>query len=183
MTVRAYEVDGTQILVPQRLDPEHAQQEAAETAAASRTPTGTLVAGDEPFLEALQREPADRQPPLRRLYDWAAALQHQGLVRLATYFGKRGEVTLLPRLQPDNAGLVTVWNWNGTAFLSIWRSVFERRAPDSIATAEQLITAIPLGKGNTVTEVSDQLLEALTGAYREATQRVERATHEHPTRS
>lgn len=184
ITVTSYDVAGTQILVPQRIDPEHVQQETAEPAERSRAATGTLIAGGEPFLAALQREPADRQPPLRRLHDWAVSLQDQGLARLATYFGKRGEVTLLPRLQPGNAGLVTIWNWNGTGYLSVWRSVFERRAPESIATVERLIAPVPLGKGNTVTQVSDQLLDALTQAYRSAAQgAVTPSTGEPPTES
>jgi hypothetical protein len=168
ITVTSYDVDGTQILVPQRVDPERVQQEPGEPPERPHGATGTLIAGGEPFLGVVQREPADRQPPLRRLHDWAVSLQNQGLVRLFTYFGKRGEVTLLPRLQPDNVGLVTIWNWNGTGYLSVWRSVFERRAPESIATVERLIAPVPLGKGNTVNQISDQLLDALTQAYRAA---------------
>jgi hypothetical protein len=179
ITVTSYDVDGTQILVPQRIDPEHVQQEMVEPAERSQAATGTLIAGGEPFLAAVQREPADRQPPLRRLHDWAVSLQDQRLARLATYFGKRGEVTLLPRLQPDNAGLVTIWNWNGTGFLSVWRSVFERRAPESIPLVERLIAPVPLGKGNTVNQVTDELLDALTQAYRTAA----RGSAEPPTGS
>ena len=97
---------------------------------------------------------------------------------------KRGEVTLLPRLQPDNAGLVTVWNWNGAGFLSVWRSVFDRRAPEAIATVERLIAPVPLGKGNTVNQVSEQLLDALTQAYRTAARGpVEPTTSEPPSGS
>jgi hypothetical protein len=170
--------------VPQRVDPEHVQLEPAEPAERPRSATGTLIAGGEPFLAALQREPADRQPSLRRLYDWAVSLQDQGLARLFTYFGKRGEITLLPRLQPDNAGLVTIWNWNGTGFLSVWRSVFERRAPESIVAVERLIAPVPLGKGNSVNHISDELLDALSQAYRTAARRPSTsATSEPPTGS
>src|SRR5947209_10276633 len=50
--------------------------------------------------------------------------------------------------------------------LQFWRSVFERRAPKSLASIEQSFT--PIKQGNTVHEVSDELLNALTAAYREA---------------
>jgi hypothetical protein len=50
----------------------------------------------------------------------------------------------------------------------MWRSVFERRAPKSIERVESLIAPIPLGKGNSITDVSDDLLAALYDAYVEA---------------
>ena len=73
---------------------------------------------------------------------------------------------LLPLLVADNVGLVTVCNNNWTVYLQFWRSVFERRAPQSLAHIEQSFT--PIKQGNTVREVSDELLEALTMAYKEA---------------
>jgi hypothetical protein len=51
------------------------------------------------------------------------------LVRLGTYRGKNGMTTLLPRLAGDDAGLVSIYCDNGSAYLQFWRSVFERRAP------------------------------------------------------
>jgi hypothetical protein len=73
------------------------------------------------------------------------------------------------RLRPEQAGLATVWNRNGQAFLSLWRTVFERRAPDSIEPVEAELGQVPLGKGNVITDVTDNLLRLLTTAYREAT--------------
>ena len=110
----------------------HVQPDVADAWTAEARPRAERhpPAGEEGGARVVaEREPADRQPPLRRLYAWATSLQDEGLARLLTYFGKRGEVTLLPRLQPDNAGLVTVWNFNGAGYLSVWRSVFERSAP------------------------------------------------------
>jgi hypothetical protein len=76
-------------------------------------------------------------------------------------------MSLLPRLRADNSGLVTIYNYAGVASLQFWRSVFERRAPESLPRVEQA-APVPVGQGNTTPEVSDELLEALTGAYREA---------------
>ena len=73
---------------------------------------------------------------------------------------------LLPLLVADNVGLVTVCNNHWPVSLHFWRSVFERRAPQSLAHIEQSVT--PIKQGNTVREVSDELLEALTMAYKEA---------------
>lgn len=170
ITVAHYELDGTRVLVPQRVDPERFEADRAFSPerVRRRDGHGTLVPGGEAFLEALERLPPDRQPALRRLYDWAIGLEREGLAGLSTYFGKRGEVTLLPRLRPEQAGLATVWNRNGQAFLSLWRTVFERRAPDSIEPLEAELGQVPLGKGNVITDVTDNLLRLLTSAYREA---------------
>lgn len=127
-----------------------------------------MVRGGEAFLEVLERLPQDRQLALRRLHEWAAGLEREGLADLSTYFGKRGEVTLLPRLRPEQTGLATVWNRNGQALLSLWRTVFERRAPDSIEPVEAELSQVPLGKGNVITDVTDNLLRLLTSAYQEA---------------
>src|SRR5438067_10954212 len=72
---------------------------------------------------------------------------------------------LVPTSFPG-AGLVSIYNNNGSAYLQFWRSVFERRAPSALARIEASI--MPIKQGNTTHEVSDALLEALTEAYREA---------------
>ncbi len=90
-------------------------------------------------------------------------------VKLFTYAGvNRNRFTLLPRLITENAGLVTVWNDNGRPYLSFWRGVFERRAPNSIAKVEEAAD-LKIGQGNVTSEVSQALLDALHQAYREAT--------------
>lgn len=68
--------------------------------------------------------------------------------------------------QADNAGLVSIYNNNGAAYLQFWRSVFERRAPKNLARIEQSI--MPIKQGNSTREVNDELLDALTSAYKEA---------------
>jgi hypothetical protein len=52
--------------------------------------------------------------------------------------------------------------------VSFWRSVFERRAPNSIESVEKIIAPTPLGAGTSVKQVSEELLDALETAYREA---------------
>jgi hypothetical protein len=74
---------------------------------------------------------------LQRLTDWAIALQAH-LVKLGTYHGKRGILTLLPQLLVENVGLVSIYNTNGIASLQFWRSVFERRAPQSLPRVESI---------------------------------------------
>lgn len=166
ITISAYTVNGSQILVPQRVEAEP-QRKAAETTLPIRLQgEGRLVEGADDFVASIDTVPASSRVLLRKLSDWAIALEQARLVKLYTYHGKAGILTLLPRLQIDNAGLVSIYNNNGSAYLQFWRSVFERRAPNTLARIEASNTAIK--QGNTTREVSDALLEALTEAYREA---------------
>lgn len=171
VTVAAYEIGGRRVLVPQRVEPERRQRqepESVETKRSGRPRLDDLMPGVEPFRAQLATAPNDRRPALEQFAAWAQRLADEGLAEVSTYFGKRGEA-LLPRLLPERAGLVSLWRWtDDSALLSVWRSVFERRAPKSIERVESLIAPTPLGKGNTVSEVSDDLLTALYEAYIEA---------------
>lgn len=137
-----------------------------ERAAAGPPNTSYLAAGVEDFLAVIPTAPPDQQPFLQRLADWAVALEDRGLAQLATYHGKAGITTLLPRLS-EGVGLVTIYKDTRSAYLQFWRSVFERRAPRSLPAVEAA-TGEPVRQGNIVYQVSDQLLAALTAAYEEA---------------
>lgn len=89
-------------------------------------------------------------------------------MRLSTYHGLTGRLTLLVRLLEQGVGFVTIYNdtpTGGRVYLTPFRSVFERLAPRALERVEALI---PVGKGNSIYQLDDQLLEALTDAYREA---------------
>ena len=165
VTVTSYEVGGSQIMVPQRIDPEHPER-VAPAAAPPRRQSGYTVEGGQDFLDSIDQAPVEHQQDLRRLGEWALALEGEGLVSLQTYHGQ-GRMTLLPRLRDEGVGLVTIWNDKGPA-LQLWRSVFERRAPECIEPVETLLGA-PLGTGKTTRTIPDELLELLTRAYRHAT--------------
>lgn len=173
VTVTSYEVGGRQVLVPQRVEPDRFLTERTQEGRprASTSPlVGTTAEGSTGFRQAIESAPPEHRAALRKLAEWADGLESTG-VRLQSYWGRRGEVTLLPRLRQDDAGLVTIWNWGGAPIISFWRSVFERRAPESIAAVEGVIAPVILGQGNTTTEISDELLSALRLAYLEATSR------------
>jgi len=166
ITVTAYDVDGSQILVPQRIedDPQEAASVTAKQASAS---SSNLVEGSHDFRQGIEQSPEADKPLLRQLCDWAEGLERDGLVKLSTYHGKNGVLTLLPRIPSENAGLVTIYNSKG-ARLQFWRGVFERRAPESIAAIEATIAPTQIGKGNWTANITPELLAALTAAYREA---------------
>lgn len=124
------------------------------------------VAGASDFIAAIAGAQEGAQPILHRLSDWAIDLEKQGLAKLLTYYGKAGWLSLLPRFEQDDVGLVSIYNINGKASLQLWRSVFTRRAPKSLNHVEQIIGEI--GQGTHTREFGDELLNALTLAYREA---------------
>jgi hypothetical protein len=65
-------------------------------------------------------------------------------------------------------GFVTIYNYNGTPSLQVFRRVFERRSPKALARVEGLIAPEVVGQGTTVRNITDELLAALSDAYREA---------------
>jgi hypothetical protein len=165
ITVTAYEVEGKQVLVPQRVDPERPEPRVPTTSAPStQAKQGHLISPEE-FLASIDPAPAVEQVPLRRMYEWARRLEAEGVIRLLAFRGATGITTLLPYLINDEAGLITVWN-NGSFSMSFWRSVFERRAPDWIPKVEALIAPAKLGQGNTVKAVDEALLQILADTYR-----------------
>ena len=166
VTVTAHEVGGARILVPQRIEPARrvAQLSAADALARH---AHAVRPGSEDFRAAVADAPADQQPGLNRLTAWAEQLQQQGLVRLASYRGKAGITSLLPRLAGDDAGLVTIYCDRRHGYVQLWRSVFVRRAPTHLPRVEAAL-GMSIKQGTTIRQVSDELLDLLSDAYKEA---------------
>lgn len=166
VTVTAYDAAGSQVLVPQRVDPGRRARELSDAQVDARQ-SGTLSPGSAEFRAAIIDAPASVREALGRLANWADALDREGLVKLVSFRGRQGITTLLPRLAADNAGLVSIAIDNRTSYMQFWRSVFERRAPQSIAAVQAALGA-ELRQGNSTHSFPEPLLEAITHAYREA---------------
>ena len=173
VTVTAYEVNGTQILVPQRIDPEREpEQELSRSADRSRTSrrTGSVTTqGSGAFLEvAAESTDEGLAELLRECADWADGLVKQGLARVYT---ARGSVytSLQPRLLNEKASLANPQTSSGRAYVTLNRTVIERRSPNSLAAIERAPNAKE-GTGSTKA-ITSELLGALTEAYREAAER------------
>jgi CheY-specific phosphatase CheX len=162
ITVSAYEVAGTKVLVPQRVDPEHTTTLAGSVV--KTAPSSVSVEGSTDFVAAIANAAPDDQQELTRLADWAVDLEKHGLAKLFTSHGK-GRKTLVAWVNGGNAGLVTIWNDNGP-YIQLFRSVFERLAPEALAKIEQLGQHV--GQGSSVRHPSDELLGILASAYEEA---------------
>jgi hypothetical protein len=166
VAVTAYEVGGSRVLVPQRVDPARRVAELSVAEAAARQ-ANALQAGSGEFRAAAEAAPAEHRELARRLIDWAEELGRGGLVTLSTYRGKNDITTLLPRLRSDQAGLATVYLAPNGVYLQLWPTVFTRRAPDAVPVVERALNG-QIKHGQRITAVSDDLLSALTSAYREA---------------
>lgn len=105
VTVTAYELDGRRIVVPQLVTPEPSRPATEDVLedqrAAGPARRGQQILGVQGFEEAIENAPAEFRPDLRRLSALGRRIESEALAEVYTYFGKRGEVTLLPRLRPD----------------------------------------------------------------------------------
>ena len=171
ITFSIYDVSGTEVAMPQRISPDRSEMsDTVMVRSSKRASKGNLSEGADAFIESVADIDGEDRAVFDRLVEWAREIVEMPGVNLFTYTGvNRDRITLLPRLATEKAGLVTIWNDNGKPYLSLWRTVFERRAPNSIESVEQ-VSDIRIGQGNTVSSDSQALLGALTAAYREATE-------------
>lgn len=167
VTVSAYEAGGEELLVPQRVDPEHVPEaeEAAPKRGRQASKSRREVDGSAAFEEAIERAPAAERRELARLLEWARGLEAEGLATLRTVFGKDREI-LTVWVRGEKAGLVSIWR-DGGAYISLWRSVFVRLAWSHLGLVEDAIGET-VGQGSTIRDPRPALLDILTDAYRTA---------------
>ena len=162
--VSPYEVGAERLLVPQRVDPERVL-EPEPPAPAGAAPRGHYVWGTGDFERFLDGFPAERTASASRLLAWVRDMETRGWARPKTLISPKGSATLLPCVAGEEVGLVTVWFGGDLWF---WRTVFDRRAPHSIAAVEAAMAPIPLSQARVVKNPSDAVLSAVAAAYEEA---------------
>lgn len=162
VTISAYNVGGSRIIVPQRVDPE--RYEGRATTRPSLTSQTTTSSGITDFVAALESYPDSLRDSLGRCVEWALSLQDAGLARLVTTIGTTRNV-LRPCLPGRDSGLISVSSDSG---LRLWRSAFERYAPESLQRLEDTLKPTPLKQGTTIRDPSPVVLGAIADAYREA---------------
>ena len=89
-------------------------------------------------------------------------MQNSGAV-LQSYLGSRS-VVLLPRLVPEKVGFISVFSDTSGVYIKLWRSLFERLAPDVLEELELELGA-PIGQGSAHRGVSDAALGLIGRAY------------------
>jgi hypothetical protein len=166
VTVTAYEVAGSRVLVPQRIEPARRAREMSDAAVSARQ-SSPQTEGSAEFRNAIDQAPAELRDELTRLADWAESLETEGLTRLLTRRGAAGVTILKPIMLLDPVALVTINCDIKSVYMQFYRSAFERRAPSAIERVEAIL-GTKLVQGNATRAFPDALLEALTDAYREA---------------
>lgn len=167
--LRVYEVNGARIALPQRVTPDIAASISQATVGRTgpQAYRGEFTDGTGVFRASIEGATGESRATFESLLEWVEGLAGLPNLRIGTYKGAKA-YTILPRINPGEAGLVTVWNDHKKPYISLWRSVFERLAPNSIVRVEQAIAPLEIRQGNTVHDITERLLDALTAAYREA---------------
>lgn len=167
ITVSSYEVNGTSVIVPQRVEPERHVVESMQRIPSSKPTKGYESPGYEEFEASIEHAPEENRTLLQAMLAWAIDLEKDGLAKLGTYRGV-GRTTLLPRLKDVGAGLITIWNDTGKAYISLWRSLLEKRAPHTFTRLEQHLAPLEIRQGSTIPEINEEILDLLRAAYEEA---------------
>ena len=124
------------------------------------------IQGSDAFKQSIDQAPESHKTELNRLYNWAISLEQEGLAYLDTHQGKTN--SLRPLVPSVGSGLVTIYSSSGGAYIQLWRSVFLKCAPNSIPMVEELLSPDSLRNGISRWDTSDELLDAIHAAYREA---------------
>lgn len=163
MTVAAYEVGGSRLLVPQRVEPER-QRPASTPPPVRDTQKGWSIEGGADFAASIESLPQTQRLEAERLHRWADRLERDGLATLLTYHAVDGGVILSVYVLGEPRSMVTIWAGGA---VSLFRTVFERRAPTSIAAVEAAMGK-EIRQGNQVRPATEEFLAAVRGAYEEA---------------
>jgi alpha-galactosidase len=124
ITVSAYDVGGTQVIVPQRVDPERVE---AELSTEIRRPTSQTryVPGTEEFKKTIDFLPDSNRPTFNKIVQWAERLESAGAAHLSsTIISKEDQWILRPLIPGFDSGLITVWQ-DTDVHIGIYRSAFK----------------------------------------------------------
>lgn len=170
VTVSAYEVNGTQILLPQRVDPEHAPElDRSRTRRRQPSEWSGPYEGSEHYRQSIEDvSDGDEAALLRRLADWGDALQQEGISTVESYSKDGVDSSLYPYLLDERVNIAFAWNYSGSARLYVNGTVVARRAPRSKPRIEEAANQEFPGNQMRPKAITDELLDALADAYREA---------------
>lgn len=168
ITLTVYEVNGAQVALPQRVSPDLSVTMPYPVSGRTRPRASTAITSDgsDVFRASIDGFTGEVREKFDELIAWAERVASLPNIRLFSSAGA-DRFTLVPRIMPDRVGLVTIWNESQQPYISVFRSVFERLAPNSIEPVEQAIAPTKIGQGNVVYNITPQVLEALTAAYEE----------------
>ena len=175
ITMSIYEVNGAQIALPQPvvldLNATRAQIESRgskPTGQRSTTQKLPRSEGSQAFRDSIAAASGENRAEYDKLIAWAEEIAKLPGVRLVSTLGKRP--SLKPVVLPGTSGIVNIscGSPDSPPQFRAERTVFEGRAPNSLADIERKIPSVEITGGGVI-PTTDDVLDALTAAYREAT--------------
>lgn len=175
IAVSVYEVNGAQIALPQAvvldLNATRAQIEPRGSKPTGPRPTPQKPVrseGSEAFRDSIADVSGEDRKTFDKLITWAEEVAELQDVRLGSTVGV-SQTSLWPILRTEGAGLVTIATYDNNRRPAMYgyRTVFERRAPKSLDDIERRFSDVKIGRGTWI-PITDEILDALTAAYREA---------------
>lgn len=170
VTVASYRVGDSQVLVPQRVEPERVIT-APVSGSVSTTPLPAQQRGYDADIRdyrgSIAELPEGLQPQLSRLVDWAEGLQRDGLAALVARRDSQRWWYLRIHV-PGDASLVVLSHGPNSFNVAPYRGVFTRRAPNSLRELDEQLGSDAVTAGGKGIRVDEQVLGVLTEAYREA---------------
>lgn len=123
------------------------------------------------FEESIQKAREEFQGDLTRIYQWADGLERDGLASLKTWPGD--DNFSLPITVTGKSALVSIYNQPNDAIIHFRPQRFRELSPNSISKVSELsgvdLEKLKSSKNCSIKDIlSDELLDALTSAYREA---------------
>ena len=166
VAVGAFDVNGTPVMIPQRVVPERHKAVAEQT---RRTERGrsqpARYPGADKFEELFEDAPEENRDTIESVLNWARDLERRSLAKLLTSIG-RSNKTLRPVVPGDGASLVTIWLDGKGVLFTCPQSVLERLAPDLI----DKVPALSPNEDWTIpfSHITEDVLSVLTEAYEQA---------------
>lgn len=167
VAVGTYSVAGELIVVPHRVEPE---RRPAEIAATSASGSATIDEdGADSFERAVQgSESAVTREQGARLITWARSLERRKLAKLVSVQGSA--MRTLRIYVPGDMSLACIFLDGSGPHLALFKSMFAKRAPQTLIELERLLAPAKVGQGTNV-PLTDGVLGVLTRGYEEAESR------------
>lgn len=172
VTVTAYEVNGAQVLLPQRVDPERVPDFAPTRPRAGRSSNSVQTTeGSDRFREVIEGLGDEEQSSqLLQYVDWAERLAAEGVCRVDT---GEGSVRLVLRLRlmkrnTTIASLAFPKDAPEEHYFWVQIGVARREAPRALPSLIKAGGLDETKQAGNPGAITDELLDALARAYREA---------------
>lgn len=176
VTVSAYEVNGAQILVPQRIDPEREpEREDVQLRRSQRRHGRGPRQGSDRFRKWIDGiDDAEQAAVLLQVVDWADGLVEAGACQVQSTVRSEGRMGLTVRaLNHERLAILDTATKSGEPRIWLRGPIIAEYAPDSLPAIQQA-SGHSLDKEGHANAITDELLDALADAYREVAEGIGR---------